>query len=147
MAYEAKRINPLDLQPRKAVGLNLPFNSKEVFTSNFQTKDAIKTNLINYFLTNRGERYLNPLFGSTIREMLFENINSDSIDKIEGIVRNAIEIYFPRVVVKEVNTVPNHDENLVQFYLSYDIRDTGTSEEIISYHIPYPIQYLFSTGP
>ena len=100
MAYEAKRINPLDLQPRKAVGLNLPFNSKEVFTSNFQTKDAIKTNLINYFLTNRGERYLNPLFGSTIREMLFENINSDSIDKIEGIVRNAIEIYFPRVVVK-----------------------------------------------
>ena len=40
MAYEAKRINPLDLQPRKAVGLNLPFNSKEVFTSNFQTKEC-----------------------------------------------------------------------------------------------------------
>ena len=131
MAYEAKRINPLDLQPRKAVGLNLPFNSKEVFTSNFQTKDAIKTNLINYFLTNRGERYLNPLFGSTIREMLFENINSDSIDRIDGIVRNAIEIYFPRVVIKEVKTVPKHDENLVQFYLSYDIRDTGTSDELL----------------
>ena len=32
---------------------------------------------------------------------------------------------------KRVNTVPNHDENLVQFYLSYDIRDTGTSDELL----------------
>jgi|TARA_B110000977_G_scaffold132090_1_gene168205 phage baseplate assembly protein W len=131
MAYEAKRINPLDLQPRKAVGLNLPFSTKEVFTSNFQTKDAIKTNLINYFLTNRGERYLNPLFGSRIREMLFENINDESIERIESIVREAVGVYFPRVQVKEVKTVPNHDENLVQFYLGYSIKDTGIDDELL----------------
>ena len=75
MALDVKKINPLDRQPRKAVGLDLPFSGQAVFNSTYQTKDALKINLINYFLTNKGERMLNPTFGSSIRELLFENIN------------------------------------------------------------------------
>ena len=52
MAFNIRKIDPIDLQPRKAVGVSLPFSGKAVFNSTFQTKDAIKTNLINYFLTN-----------------------------------------------------------------------------------------------
>ena len=66
MALDVKKINPLDRQPRKAVGLDLPFSGQAVFNSTFQTKDALKINLINYFLTNKGERMLNPTFGSSI---------------------------------------------------------------------------------
>ena len=50
MAIEFKKIMPIDLEPRKAVGLDLPFSGNAVFNSTFQTKDAIKANLINYFL-------------------------------------------------------------------------------------------------
>ena len=53
MAFEAKKINPLDLQPRKAIGVSLPFTGLGVFNSTFATKDAIKNNLINFFLTNK----------------------------------------------------------------------------------------------
>ena len=35
MAFEVKKINPLDLQPRKAVGIDLPFSAKNAFSSNF----------------------------------------------------------------------------------------------------------------
>ena len=38
----AKKINPLDRQPRKAVGVDLPFSSPSVFNSTYQTKDALK---------------------------------------------------------------------------------------------------------
>lgn len=131
MAFEVKKINPLDLQPRKAVGLNIPFRSKDVFSSNYQTKDAIKNNLINFFLTGKGERYLNPMFGTRLRNMLFENINQDKIDEIESIVRDAINIYFPRVEPQDIQTGADHDNNLVTFYMSYIIKDTNIEDELL----------------
>ena len=71
MAFEVKKIDPIDLEPRKAVGVSLPFSGKAVFNSTFETKEAIKTNLINYFLTGRGERFLNPTFGNKLQTLLF----------------------------------------------------------------------------
>ena len=40
------RIDPLDLDTRKAIGVRVPFNKKSVFTFNYTTKDQIKSNLI-----------------------------------------------------------------------------------------------------
>ena len=74
MAFDAKRINPIDRQPRKAVGVSLPFSGKAVFNSTFETKEAIKSNIVNYLLTGKGERYMNPTFGSGIRDELFSGI-------------------------------------------------------------------------
>ena len=54
MAFGSKQIFPEDLNPRKALGVDIPFNGEVAFSSNFLTKDAIKNNLINYFLTNPG---------------------------------------------------------------------------------------------
>ena len=52
MAYNVEQIEPIDFLPDVAVGINLPFTGNAVFNSTFLTKDAIKANLINYFLTN-----------------------------------------------------------------------------------------------
>ena len=49
MAFGAQRIFPNDLRPAVGVGINLPFSGEGVFTPNFQTQEAIKNNLINYF--------------------------------------------------------------------------------------------------
>lgn len=131
MAFEVKQIDPLDLQPRKAVGIEIPFSSKSVFKSNFQTKDSIKTSLINYFLTNKGERYLNPSFGSTLREKLFENINSDLEGEIQSLVKNALEIYFPRVKANKILIESDTDNNLIKFYLSYSIANSNITDELL----------------
>ena len=55
MAFDVKRINPIDRQPRKAVGVGIPFSGKAVFNSTYETKEAIKANIINY-LSNRKRR-------------------------------------------------------------------------------------------
>ena len=60
MAFNPQQISPIDFNPSAAVGVDLPFNGNAVFKSNYQTKDAIKNNLINFFLTNPGDRFLNP---------------------------------------------------------------------------------------
>ena len=49
MAFASKQIFPNDLKPRVAIGVDIPFNAPGVFRSNYQTKDAIKSNLLNIF--------------------------------------------------------------------------------------------------
>ena len=67
MAFGAQKIFPIDTKPGTAVGTSLNFNDPGVFLSTYTTKDAIKNNLINFFLTNQPERYLNPLFGGACK--------------------------------------------------------------------------------
>jgi len=131
MAFEVKKIDPIDLQPRKAVGVSLPFSGKAVFNQTFQTKDAIKTNIINYFLTSRGERYLNPTFGNRLQNLLFEQLTQDKVTEIDEAVRNDLELYFPKVQPIEINTIGNADTNTVQFSLRYKIKSTGIEDEVV----------------
>tara|TARA_R110002050_G_scaffold45446_3_gene107626 strand:+ start:1739 stop:2149 length:411 start_codon:yes stop_codon:yes gene_type:complete len=130
MAFEAKKINPLDLQPRKAVGVSLPFSGKAVFNSTFETKEAIKANLVNYILTGKGERYFNPTFGSGIRNLIFSNINRDSLTDLEFLIRDAIQQYFPKLEVVSVNLKGKPDSNIVTFSLNFRITDTQVEDEI-----------------
>ena len=119
MAFEAKKINPLDLQPRKAVGISLPFTGKAVFNSTYETKEAIKANLINYILTGKGERYFNPTFGSGIRNLIFNNINRDSLSDLEFLVRDALQQYFPKLEVLNLKLEGKPDTNLISFSLNF----------------------------
>lgn len=131
MAFEVRKIDPLDLQPRKAVGVKLPFSGRAVFNSTYQTKDAIKTNLINYFLTGKGERFLNPTFGNSLRSQLFENITEDKTKIIDRLVRADLELYFPRVKPSTINTVGIPDSNTIQFSMSYQVTDTNIEDEVV----------------
>ena len=131
MAFEIRKIDPLDLQPRKAIGVKLPFSGRAVFNSTYESKDAIKTNLINYFLTGVGERFLNPTFGNNLRNSLFENMTEESVRSIDSQVRRDLKIYFPRVEPVDINTIGAPDSNTVQFSLNYKVRDTNIEDEVI----------------
>lgn len=131
MAIESRKINPIDLQPRRAVGFNLPFSSKSVFTVNYQTKDAIKYNLINFLLTGLGERPLNPEFGSNIRTKLFDQINSDTLLDIEYSIKSGVGLYFPKVSIVELTVTPVIDQNTIQIYFKYRIVDTPIQDELV----------------
>ena len=79
------RIDPLDLDKRKAIGVKVPFTKKGVFQFNYTTKDQIKSNLINLLLTSPGERYHEPSYGVGIRDILFEP-NTNTNQKISSIL-------------------------------------------------------------
>lgn len=130
MAFEVKKINPLDLQPRKAIGVSLPFSGQAVFNSTFQTKDALKSNLINFFLTKPGERVLNPSLGSILTNLLFDSLTEDKIKQIDFLVKQDLSINFPRVQPVEINTSGIPDTNSVQFYLRYKVSETNIEDEL-----------------
>jgi phage baseplate assembly protein W len=131
MILGPKKIDPLDLQPRKAIGVDIPFQSDSVFTQNFQTKDAIKNNLVNYLLTGRGERYLNPTFGSGLRDLLFEQITEDTLEELRTRIRSEIGFNFPRITVTDIKIEPLPDIHEVRATISYSINNTDVEDNIL----------------
>lgn len=131
MAFDVKKINPLDRQPRKAVGINLPFSGGSVFNSNYLTKDAIRNNLINYFLTGKGERYMNPSFGSGLPSELFEQITEEKLNVLGIKIREELKLYFPKVESQDLSLIADPDKNSIEFYLKYKIIDSNIEDEVI----------------
>jgi phage baseplate assembly protein W len=130
MAYKVQRINPLDLQPRKAVGVALPFSGRAVFNSTYTSKDAVRSNLINFFLTGKNERVFNLDFGAGLRNMLFEGITQEKIEELKLNITKSLELYFPRVQVSSLKLKAYPDQNLINFELRYSVVQTNIQDEI-----------------
>lgn len=131
MAFNIQQINPLDLQPRKAVGVKLPFSSRSVFTSTYTTQDALKSNLINFLLTNKGERYLNPNFGANIRALLFEQLTSEIQDTVSAVIRSGIQTYFNNVNIQTLNVIKSPDNNAITIFMRYTVDFTNIQDELV----------------
>lgn len=121
-----------DLSPQKAIGVNLPFNASNVFQSNYQTKDAIKNNLINYLLTNPRERIRNPYFGAGLRNFIFEQIKNDSFDFIKEEIQNKISINFPLITINSIIINKNKVKNLdiINIKIDYSINNTNIKDNL-----------------
>ena len=131
MAFEPKKINPIDLQPRVAVGVDIPFSGNGVFNQTFQTVDAIKANLINYLLTGKGERYFNPSFGSGLRNLLFSNIGKETLTNVEISIKGALKTYFPQLNIINLSLLDRTDENIIQLKLNFSIAGTKIEDELL----------------
>ena len=130
MAFSPQQIAPIDFDASTAVGVNIPLNGPAVFISNYQTKDAIKNNLINFFLTNPGERILNPLFGGGLRSFIFEQITANNLDFLKQDIQESLNLFFPNVIIESLQIVPDTDNNQVNVTLIYSIQDTGINDTI-----------------
>jgi phage baseplate assembly protein W len=130
MAFGAQRIFPNDQRPQVAIGFNLPMNEGGVFTPNYQTKQAIKNNLINYFLTNPGERPGNPTFGAGLREYIFSQIDSQDLDYIRGDIQQKLIDYFPNVRVNNITVLPAEGENTINITITYSVANTNINDTL-----------------
>ena len=77
----------LDNNPDLAVGLRLPFGpGQSNFALNYTTIDQTRTNLMNLLLTQKGERFMQPHFGTNLRRIIFE----PNVDGIERSIKEEI---------------------------------------------------------
>jgi len=130
MAFGATKIYPNDLRPRVAIGVDLPFSGPVAFIPNYQTKDAIKNNLVNFLLTNPGERYENPLFGAGLRRYIFSQITTNNLEFIKEDLQNKIETNFPTIKLDEVNVLQTINTNTIQVIISYSIPNTNINDTL-----------------
>ena len=130
MAFGARRIFPIDQRPGTAVGIAIPFNAPGVFYSTYTTQDAIRNNLLNFFLTNQTERYLNNGFGANLRACVFEQITSGNLDFLKEDIQSQINQYFTNIQVDQLEILQYPDYNEINIKLFYSIINTGTTDQI-----------------
>jgi len=121
---------PIDSNLRKAVGFGFPLNGDAVFVPTYTTRDQIKANLVNYLLTNKGERIFNPNFGADLRAQVFEVIQEENLENLESVIVANINEQFPMVQIEQIEFNPNPNTNTLFFILKYTVALLGFEDEI-----------------
>jgi hypothetical protein len=136
------------------IGVQIPFQgtpssgslygSDAVFNANFTTRDQIKSNIINFLLTDQGERYFNVQFGSNLRRYIFSNITNESytfnndlgsftnlsITDLQANIKNDLSSVFPMIKVNSINITPSYDTNQVSININYSFLNDQNNNEI-----------------
>jgi hypothetical protein len=105
---------------KREIGIGIQFIENGVFTSTYTTTSQTKNQLINYILTNPGERLFDPGFGSGIRSLLFEP--NTNLDTIADNLKEGIEAYVQNIIVNNVSAISD-DNNVVYIQISYTINN------------------------
>jgi phage baseplate assembly protein W len=82
--------------------------------------EAVRRSLRNLILTNRGERFYKPDFGSSINSLLFEPATDIVVSQLKSLIENCIENYEERVILNDVRVSPIEEETTynVDIYFS-----------------------------
>jgi len=103
--------------------LHLDFDYKYTKNPEFLKKDelidlkvdydlnAIKNSIRNIFLTNRGEKLLNPYFGIGLGNFVFEQVSESTARTIGDSIVDNINTFEPRIKLNKVNIVSNEEDN------------------------------------
>lgn len=130
MAFRIANKFPIDTEARKAVGVSLPFSGTAVFNSTYTTADQLKSNLINYFMTDPGERYMNPNFGAGLKATIFEQLNEGNYEAVKTKLEADLKRYFPVVELGSVEVYGNEDRNILKIEITYSVRSFGIQDTI-----------------
>jgi phage baseplate assembly protein W len=128
---QVTRIDPRDLDKNIAIGVSIPFNAGGVFNSTYSTKDQIKSNIINLFLTKKGERIENPEFGTDINKLLFENINDDILSNLKEELYDSVSKFIPNITILDIDITPEVDTNTIYIETQYKLNISGQQDNII----------------
>ena len=106
--------------------LNITFKKHPVTNDIVVSRDAsaIKQAIVNLLLTNKGERLMNPEYGSDIRRYLFEPLDYGTANQITGNIKSTIDTFEPRISVLNLRALPNDDDNGFDVEMTYEIRGT-----------------------
>ena len=105
----------------KDVSMSFKFNPLSGDLIALKNENAIARAVRNIVLTTPGEKLFDPDFGSSVGEILFENVDDITAVSIQDEIRNCLNNYEPRVDLIDVDVDPNFDENQFDVKITYRI--------------------------
>mgnify|MGYP001239543567 FL=1 len=107
MAYELNKKIVIDTEEYNnyAVGITLPIQrgADGYFAQSFRTFDQVRSNLKNLLLTKKGERILQPEFGSGLHDLLFNPATDKFEEDLETTINDSVAKWLPYVIVEDIN--------------------------------------------
>ena len=116
-----------DLNPDVRIGLKLPFNRGRsgLFPQSETTLEQAGSNIKNLLLTAKGERVMQPDFGSRLRDLLFEQYTEDLEERVREEIQQSMSTWLPYIVISQVDVIqdetnPNQTKVDLDFSLNYE---------------------------
>ena len=105
----------------KDLSISFKFNPLSGDLITLKNENAIARAVRNIVLTTPGEKFFDPDFGSSVSEILFENVDDITAISIKDEIKNSLQNYEPRVEIIDVKVNPNFDENQFDVIITYRI--------------------------
>lgn len=88
-------------------------------------EDSVVQSIKAILSTYPGERIMQPLFGSRVREYLFGQLDIGTLDLIEAEIETALLRWEPRITIGRVDIEIDPDNNVIRFFINYSIIRSG----------------------
>lgn len=98
-----------------------------------KNEDAIKRSVINLVRTRVGERFFNPLIGTSVENSLFENQDESQAIFITQQIESTLKNFEPRISVRNVLVEFPEDTNEMNVRVDYDIVGQGFPSQNIEF--------------
>ena len=98
-----------------------------------KTESAIARSVRNLVLTAQGERPFQPVLGTGVSRLLFENMDKLTASAIRSELRTTIENYEPRVEINEIIVEPDPEGNAMDVTLQYFIIGIDVPEQELTF--------------
>ena len=105
----------------KDVSMSFKFNPLSGDLIALKNENAIARAVRNIVLTTPGEKFFDPDFGSSVSEILFENVDDITAVSIDDEIKSSLKNYEPRVELINVTVDPNFDANQFDVRITYRI--------------------------
>lgn len=120
--------------------ITYPFKDNTVTNSFIQmnqvSKDAYSSNLLLLLLTQKGERYYEPDYGTNLLKFIFEPNDNLTSSQVEDEIRNTVSLYIPEVKIASVTFNWLNDEegnpiseNQLNVNIKFTYEEGALSEE------------------
>ena len=98
-----------------------------------KNESAIARSVRNLVLTIQGERPFQPVLGTGVSRLLFENMDKLTASAIRSEIRATIENYEPRVEINEILVEPDFEGNAMHVTLQYFIIGIDVPEQELTF--------------
>lgn len=119
------------------IGVSYPYNNNTntVFKFNTLTREQIQSNIRYVFSINVGEMYMNPRFGSNLRNILFQNISD--FKSFEAEIKQSILTTFTEFLpyCEVQNIIVNFEtDNYLSITIVYSTSEVDYETIILNYN-------------
>lgn len=121
---------------QRYIGITLPIRdgNNGMFEQSTSTFQQIKSNFKNLILTKKGERLMQPDFGTDLHRILFENITNDTIDTARLTVVESVNRWMPflEVINFQIKNPVNNNPHRIDITVTYRFRNNPNVTDAIT---------------
>ncbi len=116
------------------IGITLPITNGNtgMFAQSTTVFQQVKSNFKNLILTKKGERLMQPEFGTDLHRILFENITENTLENARLTVVEAVERWMPFLELQqfEVKNPVNGNPHRIDLSVTYRFRNNPNAGNV-----------------